>query len=131
RAAQALDRTIQLESALRGRAEAEALQARADEELAERQKVELALRASETRFRALAARTGRLHGLASALSEAVTIDAVARAVVRHGGNVLGATNGEVWRLSDDGSQFEMVFSDILQHGVEQPPRIVDADPGLC
>ena len=123
--------TIQLESALRGRAEAEALQARADEELAERQKVELALRSSETRYRALAARTGRLHGLASALSEAVTMDAVARAVVRHGGNVLGATNGEVWRLTEDGAQFEMVFSDVSQPGAQQPPRIVDADPGLC
>ena len=132
RTAQALDRTFQLESALRGRAEAETLRARADQELAERQKIELALRASETRFRALAARTGRLHGLASALSEAVTIEAVARAVVHHGGNVLGATNGELWRLVENGSQFESVFSDTPYEtpGGDVRP-LIDAEPGLC
>lgn len=131
RAAQALDRTFQLESALRGRAEAEELQARADQELAERQKVELALRASETRFRALAARTGRLHGLASALSEAVTLEAVARAVVYQGRLVLGATNGEVWRLVDDGSQFETLFSDLPQREPGDRPHPIEAAPGLC
>jgi signal transduction histidine kinase len=131
RAAQALDRTFQLESALRARAEAEALQARADEELAERQKVELALRASETRFRALAARTGRLHGLASALSESVTLDAVARAIVHHGRNVLGATNGEVWRLIEGGAQFDTIFSDLPQRDPAQGPGPIDAEPGLC
>jgi signal transduction histidine kinase len=130
-AAQALDRTFQLESALRARAEAEALQARAGEELAERQKVELALRASETRYRALAARTGRLHVLASALSESITLDAVARAVVHHGGIVLGATNGEIWRLLDDGTQFETLFSDMPQVDPARPPGLVEADPGLC
>jgi K+-sensing histidine kinase KdpD len=131
RAAQALDRTFELESALRARAEAEALRARADQELAERQKVELALRASETRYRALAARTGRLHGLASALSEAVTLDAVARAVVHHGRNVLGATNGEVWRLLEGGSQFETLFSDIPQQDLPHTSQLIDAESGLC
>lgn len=131
RAAQALDRTFQLESALRGRAEAETLRARADQELAERQKVELALRASETRYRALAARTGRLHGLASALSEAVTIEAVARAVVHHGRNVLGATNGELWRLAADRSQFEPLFSDLQRPDLPGAPGPIDAEPGLC
>jgi len=131
RAAQALDRTFQLEAALRARAEAEALQARADRELAARQKVELALRSSETRFRALAARTERLHGLASALSEAVTIDAVARAVVHHGSKVLGATNGEIWRLVDDGSQFETLFSDLPQPDPPHAQNVIDAEAGLC
>ncbi|MEN3340257.1 MAG: hypothetical protein V7647_3933 [Acidobacteriota bacterium] len=131
RTAQALDRTFQLESALRGRAEAETLRARADQELAERQKVELALRASETRFRALAARTGRLHGLASALSEAVTIEAVARAVVHHGRNVLGATSGELWRLTDDRLQFQPLFSDVQRPEGSDRPAVIDAEPGLC
>lgn len=131
RAAQALDRTFQLEAALRARAQAEALQARADRELAERQKVELALRSSETRFRALAARTERLHVLASALSEAVTIDAVARAVVHHGSKVLGATNGEIWRLVENGSQFEALFSDMPQADSAPAPHVIDAEEGLC
>jgi K+-sensing histidine kinase KdpD len=131
RAAQALDRTFQLESALRARVEADALRERADQELAERQKVEQALRASETRLRTLAARTSRLHGLASALSGAATLDAVARAVVHHGRNVLGATNGEVWRLLDGGSQFEIMFSDLPQQDPRNLPRLVDAEPGLC
>ncbi len=131
RAAQALDRTFQLEAALRARAEAEALQARADRELAERQKVELALRASETRFRALAARTERLHVLASALSESVTIGAVARAVIHHGSKVLGATTGEIWRLVENGSQFEALFSDMPQPDSAPAPHLIDAEQGLC
>jgi len=78
--AQALDRAWQYESAQRGRAEAEMLRARADAELVERQKTEQALRASETGFRALATRTARMHDLTAALSEAVTVNAVAGAV---------------------------------------------------
>jgi signal transduction histidine kinase len=101
RAAQALDRTYEFESALRARAEAEALRERADQELSERQKVERALRASEGKYRALAARTTRLHGMAAALSEAATLHAVASAVVQHGRNVLGAAGGEVMLLADD------------------------------
>ena len=72
RAAQALDRTWQHESALRARTDADSLRARAHEELAERETIESALRASEARYRALAARTTRMHDLAAALSEAVT-----------------------------------------------------------
>jgi len=81
RAAQALDRTWQHESALRAREDAETLRARAHEELAQRETIESALRASEARYRALAARTTRMHDLAAALSEAVTPQAVARGVV--------------------------------------------------
>jgi transcriptional regulator with GAF, ATPase, and Fis domain len=72
RAAQALDRTWQYEYALRTRAEAETHRARAEQEISEREKIEVALRASEARGRALAARTSRLHGLTAALSESVT-----------------------------------------------------------
>lgn len=130
RAAQALDRTWQHESALNARTEAEALRRRADQELEERQRIEQALRASETRYRALAARTSRLHWFAAALSEAATLQAVARAVVEHGRNVLGAASGEVALLVEDGTAFETVYSDVpapvAETGAHYP-----ADPGLC
>ena len=104
--AHALDRTWQLEVAERGRADAEHLRAQADRQLADRALVEQALRASETRYRALAARTSRLHALSAALSEAVTTVAVARAVVTHGRTVVGATAAEVLLLAGDGSRLE-------------------------
>jgi signal transduction histidine kinase len=111
RAAQALDRTWQYEYALRARAEAERHRARADQEIAERENIEVALRASEARGRALAARTSRLHGLTAALSESVTLAAVARAVVNQGRVAVGATAGEVTLLSDDGTTFETLHAE--------------------
>jgi signal transduction histidine kinase len=129
RAAQVLDRTWQHESALRGRADADAHRQRAERELAGRQKMEAALRASESRYRALVARTTRLHGLAAALSEAATLDRVARAVVQHGRNVLGAASGDVAMLVDEGAAFETVYADgprISEPGVREA-----AIPGLC
>ena len=111
RAAQALDRTWQHESALRARTDAETLRARAHEELAERETIESALRASEARYRALAARTTRMHDLAAALSEAVTPQAVARAVVEQGRIAVGATAGEVMLLADDDTCFETLYAD--------------------
>ena len=129
RAAQALDRTWQHESALRARADAEALRARADQELSERLNIESALRASEVRYRALAARTSRMHDLAAALSESVTVHAVARAVVEQGRIALGATNGDVWVLVDEGSQFEALYSDVP--GQNEAGRRISAESGLC
>jgi signal transduction histidine kinase len=129
RAAQALDRTWQLDAALAARADADALRARADQELEQRERIELALRASETRYRALAARTSRLHWFAAALSESATLDAVARAVVEHGRNVLGAASGEVAMLVDGGASFETVYSDVPSAGME--PSHYAAQPGLC
>jgi signal transduction histidine kinase len=129
RGAQALDRTWQHESALSGRAEADAHRQRAERALVERQKVEVALRASEARYRALVARTTRLHGLAAALSEAATLEHVARAVVQHGRNVLGAASGDVAMLVDDGSAFETVFADGPR--AAEPNAREAAVPGLC
>lgn len=111
RAAQALDRTWQYEYALRARAEAETHRGRADQEIRERQKVEIALRASEARGRALAARTSRLHGLTAALSESVTLAAVAKAVVLQGRNAVGATAGEVTLLIDGDTKFETLYAE--------------------
>ena len=127
-AAQALDRTWQFESAQRARIEAENLQARADQELSERQKVEQALRASETRYRTLAARTSRLHGLTAALSESVTLRAVAQAVVHQGKIVVGATSGEVMVFGEDRSYLETLYSD--QNGQDTQPRRMALEPGF-
>lgn len=128
RAAQALDRTWQYEYALRARAEAETHRARADQEIAERQKVEIALRASEARGRALAARTSRLHGLTAALSEAVTLAAVAKAVVLQGRTAVGATAGEVTLLVDDDARFEILHAE--GEGMLSGERYA-VEPGLC
>ena len=111
RAAQALDRTWQYEYAIRARAEAETHRARADQEIDERQKIETALRASEARGRALAARTSRLHGLTAALSESVTLAAVAKAVVRQGRVAVGAMAGEVTLVADDNATFETLHAE--------------------
>ena len=105
-AAHALDRTWEQESDQRARIEAEGLRERADQELARRQMIEHALRASETRYRALASRTTRLHGLTAALSEAVTTEAVGTATVQHATVVVGATAGHVLLVTDEGSQLE-------------------------
>jgi signal transduction histidine kinase len=129
RGAQALDRTWEHESALSGRADADAHRQRAERELLERRRIEAALRASEARNRTLVARTTRLHGLAAALSEAVTLEHVARAVVQHGRNVLGAASGDVAMLVDRGSAFETVFADGPRaEGVTAREAAV---PGLC
>ena len=114
--AQALDRARLYETAERARAEAEALRVRANSELRERQKAEEALRLSETRYRALAARTSRLYALSAGLSEAVTLDAVARVIVRHGKVVVGASAGSVAMLVDGGTQFETLYGE--EHAAE-------------
>ena len=128
RAAQALDRTWQHESALRARTDADTLRARAHEELAERETIESALRASESRYRALAARTTRMHDLAAALSEAVTPQAVGRAVVEQGRIAVGATAGEVILLGDDDT-FETLYGDAPDRGDRQ--RRFPAESGFC
>src|SRR4051812_2033884 len=130
RAAQALDRTWQYESAQRARADAETMRARADQEIETHQQTEVALRASEARYRTLAARTNRLHGLTAALSEAVTVKAVAEAVVRQGKIAAGATAGEVAVLVDNATAFETVHSDL---GGEQAAtgEKIQAEIGLC
>lgn len=130
RAAQALDRTWEYAYALRARTEAEAQRARADLEIADRQTMELALRASEARGRALAARTSRLHGLTAALSEALTLDAVARAVVQQGRTAVGAVAGEVTLLVDGGTTFETLYAD--GDGLRiAPGHRSPVEPGHC
>ena len=128
RAAQALDRTWQFEYALRARAEAETQRARADQEISEREKIEIALRASEARGRALAARTSRLHALTAALSESVTLDAVAHEVVHQGRVAVGAVAAEVALLVDEDTAFETISAEGA--GFENHRR-VPVERGLC
>jgi signal transduction histidine kinase/ActR/RegA family two-component response regulator len=128
--AQALDRTWQLEIAERGRSAAETLRADADRELAERKVIEHALRASETRYRALAARTSRLHALSAALSEAVTMEAVARAVITHGRVVSGAVAGEVLLLVDGGATLETIHAE-AEPGHEAGRARIPVEDGFC
>jgi signal transduction histidine kinase/CheY-like chemotaxis protein len=130
--AQALDRSRLYETAERGREEAEALRARADSELRERQKAEEALRLSEAKYRTLAARTSRLYALSAGLSQAVMLDAVAKVIVRHGKVVVGAAAGSVYMLAEGGTQFETLYAEEYgrPQGVESPGRF-PASPGLC
>jgi signal transduction histidine kinase/ActR/RegA family two-component response regulator len=110
RTAQALNRVWWHESVERARYDAETLKDRADLELLERQKTEVALRASETRYRALATRTTRLHTLTASLSESVSVTAVANAIVEQARIVVGAADANLKLLAD---------------GTERPER------GLC
>jgi signal transduction histidine kinase/CheY-like chemotaxis protein len=129
-AAQTLERERQYESAQRARDEADGLRERADQEIAQRQKTEQALRASETRYRALATRTTRLHALTAGLSEAVTVDAVARAVVQQGNVVVGATSGSVLLLVGDGSELAVVHAEAYGRVVKDLLH-TPVEPGLC
>ena len=131
RTAEALVRADQYESAQRARADAEHLRRRGDEELHERRKVEAALRESETRYRALAARTNHLYALSASLSEALTLDGVSKAIVSRSRFVAGASAASVALLNEDRTELEML------HAEEYPPPVVDAwrsfaaGPGLC
>jgi signal transduction histidine kinase/ActR/RegA family two-component response regulator len=125
----ALDRAQAYQLAERAREDAETLRARADQELSDRQKAEEALRDSEARYRALAARTSRLHALTAALSEALTLDAVARAVVRQGKLVVGAQAGSVTLLVANGTQFEVLADDSVSD--ERRGARFAAAAGLC
>jgi signal transduction histidine kinase len=129
RATESLDRATQYEAAQRARAEAERERARADEQLAERQRAELALRASETRYRALAARTARLHELSAALSDAVSLDAVARVVVHHGKIAVGAA-GAALTLVWERERLQTICTEDLEGRVRGPQPPVSMVAGL-
>jgi signal transduction histidine kinase/ActR/RegA family two-component response regulator len=129
--ARGLDRARLYEAANRARADAEALRALADVELRERQKAEEALRLSEARYRTLAARTSRLYALSAGLSEAVTLDAVAKVTVRHGKVVAGASASSVALLVEGGTNFETLGGEEPDALAIDSPRVFPAEPGLC
>jgi signal transduction histidine kinase/ActR/RegA family two-component response regulator len=131
RTAEALARAEAYESAERARLDAEAFRARADVELRERHRAEAALRESETKYRALAARTNRLYGLSAALSESITVEAVAKAIVRHGKVAIGASAGSVALLSEGRRWFDTLYGDDY---AERPPDSgggFAAEDGMC
>jgi signal transduction histidine kinase len=130
RTARAVERTRRYERAQSARAAAEAYRVRADNELRERQKAEGALRESEARYRALAARTGRLYMLSAGLSEAVTLEAIAKVIVRQGRTVAGASAGSV-ALLVEGSQFETLHAEEYPGPILEMSRRFPADSGLC
>ena len=129
-AARAIDRAQLYETAERGRAEAEALRVDADAALHELQKAQEALRLSEARCRTLAARSNRLYEFSAGLSEAVALDAVAAVIVRQGKAVAGASAGSVALLTEDGSHFEVLYSE--EYGAQPDARRrLPVTAGLC
>ena len=127
--AQALLRARTYERAEEARAEGQAFRVRAGAELRERQKAEEALRESEAKYRALAARTDRLYALSAGLSEAITLDAVAKVIVRQGKVVVGASTGSVALFVDGGKQFEILYDEEYTRG--DASRRFAAEPGSC
>src|SRR6185503_11659078 len=83
------------------------------------------------KYRALAARTTRLYELSAALSEAITLDAVAKVIVRHGKAVVGASAGSVAMMVDGGRQFETLYAEEYARQVVEAWHRFPADPGLC
>ena len=130
-AAQALERARGYERAEHARAEGEAFRARADAELRERQRAEDALRESEGKYRALATRSARLYELSAALSEAITLDAVAKVIVRHGRTVVGASAGSVTVLREGGKEFETLYAEEYTRQVVEAWHHFAAEAGLC
>jgi len=128
---QALDRAARYERAENARQDLEAYRARAEHELLERERAEQAFRESEARYRVLAARTSRLYTLSAGLSEAITLEAVAKAVVRHGKVVAGAPAGSVAMLIDGGAQFETLYAEDYPRQLMEAWRRFPAEPGLC
>ena len=130
RIAVALDRGHRYERTQRERADAEALRLRADRELRERRKAEEALRESEAKNRALAARTNRLYALSAGLSEAITVDAVAQVIVRHGKNVVGSSAASVALLTDN-QQLETLSAEEYPLQTAETWERVPVEPGYC
>ena len=127
--AQAFLRARTYERAEQARAEGQAFRVRAGAELRERQKAEEALRESEAKYRALAARTDRLYALSAGLSEAITLDAVAKVIVRQGKVVVGASTGSVALVVEGGKQFEILYDE--EHTRGDGFRRFAAEPGSC
>ena len=127
--AQAVLRARTYDRAEHARAEGQAFRVRAGAELRERQKAEEALRESEAKYRALAARTDRLYALSAGLSEAIALDAVAKVIVRQGKVVVGASTGSVALFVEGGKQFEILYDEDYTRG--DGSRRFAAEPGSC
>jgi signal transduction histidine kinase/ActR/RegA family two-component response regulator len=129
RVACAVDRERRLARAERERADAEAFRAQADIELRERRRAEEAQQASEGRYRALVTRTRRLYALSAGLSEAATLDAVAKVIVREGKTVVGASAASVALV--DGAHFETLYAEEYPRQIVEAWHHFPAESGLC
>ncbi len=130
RTGQALERARLYEMTERARADAEDFRSRADLELRERQRVEEQLRDSEAQYRGLAARTNRLYELSAGLSEAITVNAVAKVIVRQGKAVVGASAASVAVLVDGGREFETLYAEDYPRTIAERWKRYSADPAL-
>ncbi len=130
RTAQALERARLYEITERARAEAEDFRARADLELRERQRAEELLRESEAKYRGLAARTNRLYELSAGLSEAITVQAVAKVIVGQGKVVVGASAASVAVLTDGGREFETLYAEDYPRHISEAWRRYRAEAGI-
>ncbi len=131
RTAEAIVRADHYEGAQRARNDAEHLRRRGDEELRERKKVEAALRESETRYRSLAARTNHLYALSASLSESLTLDAVAKAIVSRSRYVAGASAASVALLNDDRTELDTLHAEEYPNHVAEAWQSFAVGPGLC
>ena len=130
RVAAALDRATRFERAERARADSDAFRIQAKIEIRERERAEAALRESEARYRALAARTTRLYTLSAGLSEAVTLAAVARVIVNQGKVVVGASAGSVALLGEE-AEFETLYAEEYPRELAEASQRFPAQPGFC
>jgi signal transduction histidine kinase/CheY-like chemotaxis protein len=119
---------LRLEAQLR---RAEELKTNADRAFANEQKAADALRESEARYRALAVRMSRLHDLTAALSQAVTMDGVAKAVVHEGQTLLGAQAGSVMRLVENRTQLVRLYAQGNSSEVPEAGHLFALESGLC
>ena len=130
RVTQAIDRAQVYETTEHARAAAEAFRTRADAELRERQRAEELLRDSEAKYRALATRTNRLYELNAGLSEAVSVNAVARVIVHQGKAVVGSSAASVAIVVDGGRSFQTLYSEDLPREVADSWQRFRASDGL-
>ena len=110
-------------------ADAEHLRRRGDDELRERRKVEAALRESETRYRSLAARTNHLYALSASLSESLTLDSVAKAIVSRSRFVAGASAASVAFLNEDRTELAIAARRGIPGARRRGVAIVRRRPG--
>jgi signal transduction histidine kinase len=93
--------------------------------------MEAALRESETRYRSLAARTNHLYALSASLSESLTLDAVAKAIVSRSRYVAGASAASVAMLNEDRTELETLHAEQYPEQVAATWRTFAVEPGLC
>ena len=78
----------------------------------------------------IAARTNRLYELSAGLSEAITVSAVAKVIVRQGKVVVVCPRRRFWVLTDGGREFETLYAEDYPRHISEAWRRYRADPDL-